>query len=109
MVRILPGDRQLSTPPVGTPVPDSKVEQPPVIRRAEVVAFALVSLLVICVVAVLYAAKAFFLPITMAFIIGTMLSPAAKFLERRRIPRAIAAVLIVSAVGAGTAFMVGLI
>src|SRR4051794_2979222 len=109
MVRILPGERQLSTPQTGTPVPDSKAELPPVIRRTEVVAFALVSLLVICVVAVLYAAKAFFLPIVMAFIVGTMLSPAASFLERRRVPRALAAVLIVIAVGAGVAFMVGLI
>jgi predicted PurR-regulated permease PerM len=58
---------------------------------------------------VLYVAKAFFLPITMAFIVGTMLSPAANFLERHRVPRALAAVLIVSAVGAGVAFMVGLI
>ncbi|MBA2401961.1 MAG: AI-2E family transporter [Bradyrhizobium sp.] len=79
------------------------------ISRAEIVAFALVSLLIICVVAVLYAARAFFLPIVMAFIVGTMLSPAANFLERRRIPRAVAAVLIVAAVGTGVAFMVGLI
>jgi predicted PurR-regulated permease PerM len=104
-----PGERLQSNAPEGTPVPDSKAELPPVIRRAEVVAFALVSLLVICVVAVLYAAKAFFLPIVMAFIVGTMLSPAASFLERRRIPRAVAAVLIVTAVGAGATFMVGLI
>ena len=93
----------------GTPLPDSKTELPPVIRRAEVVAFALVSLLVICVVAVLYAAKAFFLPVVMAFVVGTMLSPAAGFLERRRIPRSVSAVLIVTAVGAGAAFIVGLI
>ena len=46
---------QSSNSQEGTPVPDSKDEQPPVIRRAEVVAFALVSLLIICVVAVLYA------------------------------------------------------
>jgi predicted PurR-regulated permease PerM len=45
----------------------------------------------------------------MAFIVGTMLSPAASLLERFRIPRALAAVLIVTAVGAGVAFMVGLI
>ena len=102
-------ERLQANAPEGTPVPDSNVELPPVIRRAEVVAFALVSLLVICVVAVLYAAKAFFLPITMAFIVGTMLSPAASLLERYRIPRAMAAVLIVSAVGAGTTFIVGLI
>ena len=95
--------------PVGTPLPDSKAELPPVIRRAEVVAFALVSLLVICIVVVLYVAKAFFLPIVTAFVVGTMLSPAANYLERRRIPRSIAAILIVSAVGAGAAFIVGLI
>ena len=53
--------------------------------------------------------KPFFLPITMAFIVGTMLSPAASLLERCRIPRAVAAVLIVSAVGAGVTFLVGLI
>jgi predicted PurR-regulated permease PerM len=108
IVRVLPSERLLPNAQ-GTPVPDSKAELPPVIRRAEVVAFALVSLLIICVVAVLYAAKAFFLPIVMAFIVGTMLSPAASFLERRRIPRAVAAVLIVITVSAGVAFMVGLI
>ena len=97
------------TAPEGAPVPDSKVEVPPVIRRAEIVAFALVLLLIITLVAVLYAARAFFLPITMAFIVGTMLSPAASFLERYRIPRAVGAVLIVAAVGAGVVFMVGLI
>jgi predicted PurR-regulated permease PerM len=101
--------RDLVNKAAGTPLPDSKAEQPPVIRRAKVVAFALVALLVICVVAVLYAAKAFFLPIVSAFVVGTMLSPAAGFLERRRIPRAVSAVLIVASVGAGVAFMVGLI
>jgi predicted PurR-regulated permease PerM len=103
-----PGDRQLPKAPEGTPPPDSKAEAP-VIRRAKVVAFALVALLIICVVAVLYVAKGFFLPITMAFIIGTMLSPAASLLERYRIPRPVAAVLIVIAVGATVTFMVGLI
>jgi len=38
-----------------------------------------------------------------------MLSPAAGFLERYRIPRPVAAVLIVATVGIGAAFMVGLI
>jgi predicted PurR-regulated permease PerM len=102
-LRVLPKEA------VGSPLPDSKSELPPVIRRAEVVAFALVALLVICVVAVLYAAKAFFLPVVMAFVVGTMLSPAAGFLERHRIPRAVSAVLIVTAVAAGVAFIVGLI
>src|ERR1019366_6534269 len=77
IVRVLPNK------PVGTPLPDSKAELPPVIRRAEVVAFALVALLIICIVAVLYVAKAFFLPVVTAFVVGTMLSPAAGYLERR--------------------------
>ena len=101
--------RALPADPPGKPLPDSKTEQPPVIRRAEVVAFALVSLLVICVIAVLWAAKAFFLPIVTAFVVGTMLSPAAGYLERHRIPRSISAVLIVTAVGSLVAFMVSLI
>jgi predicted PurR-regulated permease PerM len=92
-----------------TPLPDSHAEQPPVIRRAEVVAFALISLLLICIVVVLYVAKAFFLPVVAAFVVGTMLSPAAGFLERHRIPRALSAVLIVTALGAGVTFIVGLI
>jgi predicted PurR-regulated permease PerM len=108
-VRTLPSERPPPNEPVGTPLPDSRSELPPVIRRAEVVAFALVALLIICVVAVLYAAKAFFLPVVTAFVVGTMLSPAAGFLERHRIPRAVSAVLVVSAVGAAAAFIVGLI
>jgi predicted PurR-regulated permease PerM len=108
-LRVLPNERAPSSEAVGTPLSDSRTELPPVIRRAEVVAFALVALLVICVVAVLYFAKAFFLPVVAAFVVGTMLSPAAGFLERRRIPRAVAAVLIVVAVGAIATFIVGLI
>jgi predicted PurR-regulated permease PerM len=95
--------------PPGTPVPDSPVELPPTIRRQEVVAIALVGLLIIAVTAVLYLAKAFFLPVVMAFVVGTMLSPAAGFLERYKIPRPLGSVLIVLAVGALGAFILGLI
>jgi predicted PurR-regulated permease PerM len=95
--------------PTATPLPDSKSDSSPVIRRDEMVAFALVALLIICVVAVLYVAKAFFLPVVAAFVLGTMLSPAAGLLERHRIPRTVSAVLIVAAVGALSAFIVGLI
>ena len=108
-MRVLPSERVLPDTAAGAPLPDSASEQPPVIRRAEVVAFALVALLVIVVAAVLYLAKAFFLPVVMAFVVGTMLSPAASFLERYKIPRAVGAVLIVVTVAAAAAFMVGLI
>jgi predicted PurR-regulated permease PerM len=108
-LRVLPNERAPSSEAASTPLSDSRNELPPVIRRAEVVAFALVALLVICIVAVLYFAKAFFLPVVAAFVVGTMLSPAANFLERRHIPRSLAAVLIVAAVGAIATFIVGLI
>lgn len=95
--------------PAGTPLPDSKEEQPPLIRRTEVVAFALVALVIIVVIGLLYVAKPFFLPIVTAFVVGTMLSPAATLMERWRIPRAVCAVLIVALALAGVGFMVALI
>src|SRR6478672_6666307 len=104
--------KQLRIPPVqeaGTPISDTDAEQAPLGRRADVIAFALVALLIITVATVLYAAKAFFLPVVTAFVVGTMLSPAASLLERHRIPRSVSAVLIVTAVGAGATFMVGLL
>lgn len=90
-------------------IPDAPVNKRPLLRRADLVAFSLVALLTITIVAVLHLAKAFFLPIVMAFIVGTMLSPAAAFLQKRHIPRAISAVLIVAAACAGVTFIVSLI
>ena len=104
----VPGER-LHSDAIGSPLPESQSEHPPVIRRAEVVAFALVALLVISIVAVLYFAKPFFLPVVLAFVVGTMLSPAANLLERYRIPRSVGAILIVTTVTAAMAFMIGLI
>ena len=94
---------------IAAPIPNNNDDQPPTIRRAEVVAISLVSLLIISIVVVLYVAKAFFLPIVTAFIVGTMLAPAAGFLERHKIPRVISAILIVALTGLGVSFMVGLI
>jgi len=108
LVRVLSSEPLPSDAPATAAEPERHSEAP-VIRRADASAFALVALLLICLVAVLYVAKAFFLPVVMAFVVGTMLSPAASFLERHRTPRPAAALLIVIAVGAGIAFMVGLI
>lgn len=108
-MRVLPGERLISGNSEGVPLPDSHSELPPVIRRTEFVAFALAGLLLIAVVAVLYVAKAFFLPVVMAVVAGTMLSPAATFLEKRGVPRAVGAVLIVIAVTAMVAFVFALI
>lgn len=108
-MRVLPGERLSSGNSEGVPLPESHSELPPVVRRTEFVAFALAGLLLIAVVAVLYVAKAFFLPVVMAIVAGTMLSPAATFLEKRGVPRAVGAVLIVTAVTALAAFMFALI
>ena len=91
------------------PLQESAEQQPPIIRRAEVVAFCLVALLLISLVAVLYVARAFLLPIVTAMVIGTMLSPAAQFFEKYKIPRAVSAVLIVATTFAGLVFIIGLI
>jgi predicted PurR-regulated permease PerM len=109
MVRVLPTERLLPDAHEGAPLPESRSDQPPLIRRTEIVALAMVLLTVICITAVLYVAKAFFLPLVMAFVVGTMLSPAASLLERYRIPRSVGAVLIVAAVAAGLTIIVGLI
>ncbi len=106
---MLPNERAPASDAARPSGPDHDTEPSPRIRRTDVIAFVLVALLVISVVAVLYVAKAFFLPLVAAFVVGTMLSPAASFLERRRMPRALSAVLIVGAVGAGVSFIVGLI
>ncbi|RJF77957.1 AI-2E family transporter [Rhodopseudomonas palustris] len=95
--------------PAGTPLPDSTEERPPLIRRTEVVAFALVALLIIVGTGLLYVAKPFFLPIVTAFVVGTMLSPAATFLERWRLPRPVCAVVIVGLALTTVGFMVALI
>ena len=109
-MRVLLSERLLASDGEGTPLPDSRSDLPPVIRRTEFVALALAGLLLISVVAVLYIGKPFFLPVVMAFFVtGTMLSPAATFLERQRVPRALAAVMIVIAVTAVVAFVVTLI
>ncbi len=109
MVRVLPTERLLPDANEGAPLPETRSDQPPLIRRTEIVALAMVLLTVISITAVLYVAKAFFLPLVMAFVVGTMLSPAASRLERYRIPRPVAAVLIVTAVAAGLTIIVGLI
>ena len=108
-VRVLPDERALANDDARAPALDRDTEALPTVQSFDIVAFALISLFVISLVAVLYFAKAFFLPVVAAFVIGTMLSPAASFLEKRRIPRGLSAVLIVAAVVAGITVIVGLI
>ncbi len=104
-----PSLQDLRVRPAGAPLHDSADEQPPVIRRAELVAFALVGLLTIAVIAVLYVARTLFMPIVTAFVIGTMLSAGIGFLERYRIPRAASAALMFVTSCATVALIIALI
>ena len=108
-MRVLPSERLAPGSSEGSPLPDSHAELPPVIRRTEFVTFALGGLLLIAIVTVLYVGRAFFLPVVMAFVVGTMLSPAATFLENHKVPRGLGAALIVIAVTAVVAFVIALI
>jgi len=101
--------RELKTPATEPVAREKKDQRPPVFRRSEVVSFCIIALLIICIVAVLYVARAFFLPTVTALVIGTMLAPAAKLFERYGVPRSVSAVLIVGTTFAGLIFMVALI
>jgi predicted PurR-regulated permease PerM len=70
---------------------------------------ALTGLLVLAIIAALYLAKTLLLPIVSALVLGTMLSPAASFMQRHRIPRPLAAVMIVIGTFGAFALVIGLI
>src|SRR3954464_11973200 len=61
-LRVLANEHAVPADAAGKAAPGSQAQHPPVTRRPEIVACALVGLLIISVVAVLYVAKAFFLP-----------------------------------------------
>lgn len=64
---------------------------------------ALLGLLLIAVGFVLYLARVVFIPLTFALMLSFLLSPAVTWLERRRLPRALGAALVVALLlGAGT-------
>ena len=69
----------------------------------------LTGLLVLAIIAALYLAKTLLLPIVSALVLGTMLSPAASFMQRHRIPRPLAAVMIVIGTFGAFALVIGLI
>src|SRR3569623_476096 len=101
--------RERAIDAVGEPVSGCNAISPPLIQRTEIVPFCLIALLVLAIIAVLYVARAFFLPVVSAIILGTMLSPAAKRLEAFRVPRPVSAVLIVVLTWTAFVLMIGLI
>jgi predicted PurR-regulated permease PerM len=69
----------------------------------------LTGLLALAIIAALYLAKSLLLPIVSALVLGTMLSQAASFMQRHRMPRPLAAVIIVLGTFGAFALIIGLI
>lgn len=90
--------------PASVAPPSSKLGEqlaralPPPVRG-----FAMVGLFLIALGAVLYLARVVFIPLTFALMLSFLLSPAVTWLERRRLPRALGAAIVVALLlGSGT-------
>ena len=93
--------------PIPTDVVDENAQ--PVDRLRLLSVWSETSLALIAVGAVLFFMRDLLLPIVTAFVVGVMLSPLAKALEQRRIPRVVSAGLIVLITALLIALVVGLI
>lgn len=82
---------------------------PPIDPFKRVSAWSLAALAALAAVCALYFAREVLLPIVAAFVVGVMLSPLARRLEALRVPRAIAAMLIVCSVAFLIALVIALI
>jgi predicted PurR-regulated permease PerM len=89
---------------------DEKEEFQPIGHRLRVMsAWSTAIVATIAVGAALYFARELLLPIVTAFVVGVMLSPAARALEARKVPRVVSAALIVLLTALLIAFIVSLI
>jgi predicted PurR-regulated permease PerM len=79
------------------------------LREIDLRSAALTGLLILAIIAALYLTKTLLLPIISGMVLGTMLSPAASFMQRRRVPRSVAAVAIVVGTFGAFAVIIGLI
>ncbi len=93
--------------PIPTVVVDENAE--PVDRLRQMSAWSVTVIAVIASGAVLFVMREVLLPIVTAFVVGVMLTPVAKTLEERGLPRVVSAVLIVIVTALVLAIVVALI
>jgi predicted PurR-regulated permease PerM len=93
--------------PIPTVVVDENAE--PIDRLRMLSVWSEASIALVAVGAALFFMRDLFLPIATAFVVGVMLSPVAKALEQRRIPRVVSAALIVLLTALLIALVVALI
>jgi predicted PurR-regulated permease PerM len=79
------------------------------LKQLDLRSAALTGLLVLAIIAALYLAKTLLLPIVSALVLGTMLAPAASFMQRHHVPRPVAAVAIVIGTFGAFALIIALI
>jgi predicted PurR-regulated permease PerM len=95
------------------PEPIARVEEIPDLRPTDplrqISAWSLAILATVAVGCVLYLAREVMLPVVAAFVVGIMLGPAARRLEALRVPRPLAAVLLVAGVALIIVFVILLI
>ena len=93
------------------PIPTVVVDEDahPVDRLRLISTWSLAALAMIGVGAALYFARELLIPIVTAFVVGVMLSPVAKALEDKRVPRVVSAALIVVVTALLIAFVIALI
>jgi predicted PurR-regulated permease PerM len=93
-----------------TPMSQDEEGAPPLSARLpDIAAWAEIALALIAVGFVLDVARILVLPIVAAFVVGAMVSPAGRFLERWQVPRFLSAILIVCATAGLLALIIALI
>ncbi len=92
-----------------TPIPEDDEDSPLSVRLSDFAAWAQIALAFIAIGFVLEVGRAVFLPIVAAFVVGAMVSPAARILEQWRAPRFLSAILIVFATAGLLVLVIALI
>lgn len=92
-----------------TQIPQDDEGAPLSARLSDLAAWAQIILALTAVGFVLEVGRIVFMPIVAAFVVGAMVSPAARVLERLRLPRFLAAILIVLATAGLLALVIALI
>jgi predicted PurR-regulated permease PerM len=97
-------DREPPPPPEDVQAPPDEPEV--ALTPERLAAFALIGILVMGCLGVMYVAKAIILPVILAFVLKLLLNPALRFLERWKVPRIVAALILLLSV---SAFIVALV
>lgn len=95
----------MSSNPPDSLLPPDVPEPPKLLRHASCISIALIIIAAIAVVATLYAGRTFFIPLLIGIFISYALRPMVNGLQKWRIPRPVAAALVLSILVGGTSWI----